>query len=403
MTTRLELVPASVGKRLGAVVLDWLGPVVALTAALAIGVAGIRTSRSNGFIVYDTGLLVLLGSLAAGATLVYVVVLVALEARRGNTIGNQLMGIRSTDAEGYAPGGGAVFLRGLITGGGLVLAGLVSVLVLALGWFGIAVWVLAPLLVIAAAWAVVVVVSNAWDANGKLRGWHDKAAKSLMFDVKEGRNPVATGGIQGPYSFAPVDLPPVQQVASPVAGASTRAPHNPNQWQPPATPAPTQRPPSGMDASGLDASGLGASGLGASGTGVTQQVQHPDDDLDRTQLRSGTSTPPRAAVLRIRIDDGKDIQLDGSALLGRNPEGQAGELIGQLVPVADPGRSISKTHLHLKPENDGVWVTDRNSTNGSALTTPDGVQTRLHPGQPVFVRPGSTVHFGDRTFYVGQA
>ncbi len=50
-----------------------------------------------------------------------------------------------------------------------------------------------------------------------------------------------------------------------------------------------------------------------------------------------------------------------------------------------------------------MWVTDRNSTNGSAVTTPDGIQTALQAGQPAYVRPGSTVHFGDRTFHLGQA
>ena len=82
--------------------------------------------------------------------------------------------------------------------------------------------ILGPLLLVAAVWAVLVVVSNTWDKGGRLRGWHDNAAKTLVFDVKAGRNPITTGGIQGPYSFAPLDLPPVQQVLSPVAGA--RAP-----------------------------------------------------------------------------------------------------------------------------------------------------------------------------------
>ena len=48
-------------------------------------------------------------------------------------------------------------------------------------------------------------------------------------------------------------------------------------------------------------------------------------------------------------------------------------------------------------------MTDRNSTNGSAVTTPDGIRTALAPGEPTHVRPGSTVHFGDRSFYLGQA
>lgn len=42
-------------------------------------------------------------------------------------------------------------------------------------------------------------------------------AKTLVFDVNAGRNPINSGGIRGLYSFAPLDMPPVQPVASPVA------------------------------------------------------------------------------------------------------------------------------------------------------------------------------------------
>jgi predicted component of type VI protein secretion system len=77
--------------------------------------------------------------------------------------------------------------------------------------------------------------------------------------------------------------------------------------------------------------------------------------------------------------------------------------VAQILAIQDPGRSISKTHLHLLSDRDGIWVTDRNSTNGSAVTTPDGIRTPLQAGQPAYVSPGSTVHFGDRTFHLGQA
>jgi pSer/pThr/pTyr-binding forkhead associated (FHA) protein len=117
----------------------------------------------------------------------------------------------------------------------------------------------------------------------------------------------------------------------------------------------------------------------------------------------GQTVPAPVAVLRIRLDDGRDFQLDQSVLIGRNPSGVPGEQVAQLLAVADPGRSISKTHLHLREDNGGAWVTDRNSTNGSAVTTPDGIRTALQAGEPAFVRPGSTVHFGDRTFHLGQA
>ncbi|WP_224091998.1 MULTISPECIES: RDD family protein [unclassified Arthrobacter] len=370
MTAQLELVPASVGKRLGAAVLDWLGPVAVLTTAFALGIAGITQTRRNGFIVYDTALLVLLGSIGLGVTVLYMFVLLGIEARSGNTIGNQLMGIRSSDADGYAPGAGVVFVRGILTGGLLLLAAILGAVLLGVGLLGLVLWIALPLMVLGVVWAVLVVVSSAWDRNGKLRGWHDKAAKSLVFDVHAGRNPVATGGIQGPYSFAPVELPPVQPVVSPVPSMSAAQPVSaPRQVSNP-RPAPVA-------------------------------PAHPDDDVEKTQMRPGTARAE--AVLRIRVDDGQDVELGGTVLVGRNPAPQPGEAAEQLLSVSDPGRSISKTHLHLRVDGDGVWVTDRNSTNGSAVTTPDGLQTRLHPGEAVFVRPGSTVHFGDRSFHLGQA
>jgi len=476
MTTKLELVPASAGKRLGAAVLDWLGPIVVLATTFSLGIAGITQTRKNGFIVYDTGLLVLLGSIGLGVTVVYIFVILGLEAKSGNTVGNKLMGIRSTDADGYAPGAGAVFVRGIITGGVLLVGVLASVILSALGLINLVLWIGLPLMVLGAVWAILVVVSNAWDKEGKLRGWQDKAAKALVFDVNAGRNPVTSGGIQGPYSFAPMNLPPVLPVASPVPGGQANSParvsapvtpdatvrpaaatppaaaqpsHDPNQWRPPAqpripapanstqpnsaqaAPAPADSAPANSapanSAQSVPAAGApfapapqAIPGVGPSAQNVQPNpgaypghsagqgmpplpgsAAHPDDDVERTQMRPGAARA--LAVLRIRVDDGQDVQLGGSVLLGRNPAPQPGETVEQLLPVSDPGRSISKTHLHLRVDGDGVWVTDRNSTNGSAVTTPDGIQTRLHAGEAVLVRPGSTVHFGDRSFHLGQA
>jgi uncharacterized RDD family membrane protein YckC len=412
MPSRLELVPADAGKRFGAAVLDWLPALVVLTVLFAVGFAGITRSQGGGFIVYDTSALVLLGSIGVGLTLVYMGALVLLEARSGVTLGNRLMGIRSTDADGYAPGGGAVFLRGLITGAGILLAVLAAAVLVIFQWFGAAPLVMVPAVFLGSAWAVLVVLSSAWDRNGKLRGWHDTAAKTLVFDVKAGRNPITTGGIQGPYSFAPLDLPPVQQVASPLAGASAGAvpahsaapavADNPNQWQPPAAPRTAEPQPAPVTIQPASFAPPAGAPLPAVRTAPVPAA-HSDDDHDRTQVRGDTRAPVTVALLRIRLDDGRDIELDRTALIGRNPAGHPGEESVQLIPVADPGRSISKTHLHLLAGNGGAWVTDRNSTNGSAVTTPDGIRTALAAGEPTHVRPGSTVHFGDRSFYLGQA
>lgn len=397
MSVNLQLAPATAGKRLGAAVIDWLPPLAVLVVTFAVGFAGITRTRSGGFIVYDTGSLVLFGSIGLAFTLVYTAVFMGLEARTGKTLGNLAMGIRSADNDGYAPGAGAVFLRGLVTGAGILLALLAAILVVVFTWFDAALFILGPLMLAGAAWAVLVVVSNTWDRNGKLRGWHDTLAKTLVFDVKAGRDPITTGGIQGPYSFAPLDLPPVQQVLSPVAGAqapkviNAQAPAGPAAATSATSPAPQPAPVPH------------ATVLPHPAPVAQPGHRHPDDDVERTQVRPGTTGPAPVAVLRIRLDDGRDFQLDRSVLLGRNPVGQAGEQHAQLLAVDDPGRSISKTHLHLLTDGPGIWVTDRNSTNGSAVTTPDGLRTPLPAGVPTFVTPGSSVHFGDRTFYLGQA
>ncbi|MCO4254932.1 RDD family protein [Pseudarthrobacter cellobiosi] len=434
MAANLELVPATAGKRLGAAVLDWLAPVAVLVVTFAIGFAGITRTQSGGFIIYDTSSLVLFGGIGLGLTLVYLAVLVGMEGRSGKTLGNHVMGIRSADKDGYAPGADGVFLRGLITGAGIILTLLAAVAIVIFKWFDVAVFILGPLLMAGAVWAVLVAVSNTWDRNGRLRGWHDTAAKTLVFDVKDGRNPITSGGIQGPYSFAPLDLPPVQQVASPVAGAAkppqvvnAQAPGAQPPWQPwqPAQQSPAQQPapvqpytpqPEAAQPSAAPPPFAPQPDAPPSSTPFQPHVPyaapavpapgaqfHPDDDLDRTQMRGGATHAAPVAVLRIKLDDGRDFQLDRNVLLGRNPLGQAGEQQAQLLAVSDPGRSISKTHLHLLTDGAGIWVTDRNSTNGSAVTTPDGRRRPLQPGVPAFVSPGSTVHFGDRSFHLGQA
>ncbi|HET8878345.1 MAG TPA: RDD family protein [Arthrobacter sp.] len=387
LPNKLELVPAAAQRRLGAAVLDWTGPVAVLVILFVVGFAQVTRTRSGGSIIYNTSSLVLYGGIGLGVAAVYTVVQASIEARSGVTLGNRLLGIRTADADGYAPGGGAVFLRGLITGAGMLLAAIAAVLVVVFQWFAAAQWILGPALVIGAAWAVLVVVSNRWDPNNRLRGWHDAAAKTLVFDVAAGRNPITTGGIEGPYSFAPLDLPPVQQVASPVAGAARLQSAAPT----PAPAAPAPVAPAPIEAV-----------RSTPGNSHAFSV-HPDDDHDRTQVRGDSQAPVTLAMLRIRIDDGREIELERQLLIGRNPAGHPGEESVQLLPVADPGRSISKTHLHLLAGDGGIWVTDRNSTNGSAVTTPDGIRTALAPGTATHVRPGSTVHFGDRSFYLGQA
>lgn len=102
----------------------------------------------------------------------------------------------------------------------------------------------------------------------------------------------------------------------------------------------------------------------------------------------------------LAFDDGQSTVLVQTVLIGRNPAAAPGEGPVALFNVADLGRSVSKTHLAVTIHDGRVWVTDRNSTNGSGITGADGAFRPLDPGAPEPVRFGDTVHFGDRSFEV---
>lgn len=129
-----------------------------------------------------------------------------------------------------------------------------------------------------------------------------------------------------------------------------------------------------------------------------------DDDVERTRLghASRLSVPeverggrvvPRATL---QLWDGRTLTLEGTALVGRNPAPRDGEPDpDQLLAVPDPGRSVSKTHLVLGVDADGVWLRDRNSTNGTVVTLGDGQQILCAPEQKVRVPDRASVAFGD--------
>ncbi|WP_113717220.1 hypothetical protein [Arthrobacter dokdonensis] len=78
-------------------------------------------------------------------------------------------------------------------------------------------------------------------------------------------------------------------------------------------------------------------------------------------------------------------------------------MIEHLVSVRDAGRSVSKTHLPGRPSEEGLWVTDRNSTYGSAVANTAGRPSTLRGDMAARAGIGATVHFGDRSFQVGRA
>lgn len=129
--------------------------------------------------------------------------------------------------------------------------------------------------------------------------------------------------------------------------------------------------------------------------GVPASSMGPQFDPSSTII-----VPKRSAgslQLRAVLDNGTELDLSSVVLVGRDPAPGTGEEGSLLVPVVDPERSVSKTHLRLEMLGGVVLVTDRGSTNGTSLVTADGTVTGIAPGVPTEVPAGCSVRFGART------
>src|SRR5690606_9242235 len=234
--------------------------------------------------------------------------------RRGATLGKALAGLRTVDAESGAPIGlGRTLVRALVVAAGTLVAGVGQLVVLA---------------------------SPLFDASGRRQGWHDKAARALVVDLALGADPArvraaedaATARLDGLLGQVTAVDVPAPAPATPPTVLADRVPRH-------------------------------AVGPVA-----------PDDDVDVTRLtlvRGGRRRTDRTGRVVLRLWDGTELPLTGTALVGRNPAPRAGEPVPErLVAVPDERRSVSKTHLAVGVDGDGAWVRDRGSTNGTVVTLP---------------------------------
>ena len=104
---------------------------------------------------------------------------------------------------------------------------------------------------------------------------------------------------------------------------------------------------------------------------------------------------PVLAVLR--ASDGSSAQLDRPVLIGRAPSTDRSDNRAlRLMTVPSPNHDISRTHLEVAPDGWQIVATDLNSTNGTILIRPGGVdRQQLAAGEPVPVQVGSVVELGD--------
>ena len=130
-------------------------------------------------------------------------------------------------------------------------------------------------------------------------------------------------------------------------------------------------------------------------SGSAPTTSYPeDDDDDRTQLGV------RYDTARVTFDTGVNYPFGGSIVLGRNPVAPASRPTASPVPVDDPDRTVSKTHVVLTATREGVLVEDLHSTGGTVVVRADGQETPVVPGSPVVAAPGDTVRYGQRSVVI---
>jgi len=122
----------------------------------------------------------------------------------------------------------------------------------------------------------------------------------------------------------------------------------------------------------------------------------PPPLLDHAQ--SDTITIRPTVAWRLDLPHGlPSVAVTGTAVLGRNPAAIAAIPDAALVSIADPAKSVSKTHLLVEVDGEGLWITDLDSTNGTVTVSPTGVQLVLEPRVRSRVADGSAVSLGEFT------
>lgn len=121
------------------------------------------------------------------------------------------------------------------------------------------------------------------------------------------------------------------------------------------------------------------------------------DDATRASL--GRRSAP---AWRLALPDGREVLLERTTLVGRDPAAGGQWSDAALLSITDPGKSVSKTHAALELTATGqLLVHDLDSTNGVYLRYPGSAEgseeTEVTSGAPALIEPGVELNFGDFT------
>ncbi|MEP6297799.1 MAG: FHA domain-containing protein [Ilumatobacter sp.] len=95
------------------------------------------------------------------------------------------------------------------------------------------------------------------------------------------------------------------------------------------------------------------------------------------------------------LPDGRRVEIDGDLVLGRAPIAPESSPSARSISLS--AATISKTHVLIGHDADGVWLVDLNSSNGTEVVDAVGTSESAVPGQRLAVPPGSHIRVGTGT------
>ncbi len=139
---------------------------------------------------------------------------------------------------------------------------------------------------------------------------------------------------------------------------------------------------------------IAAEPIAAEPDGPVEPTPVPDEPVaEETRLAPPAGPPSGSRRWALVLPDGTRRSLDGALLLGRDPAGIPDRPDAGLLPVVDPGKTVSKTHALLEPAPGGVRVRELHSTNGVAVDTAAGRRI-IAAGSEAVAPLGATIMLG---------
>jgi uncharacterized RDD family membrane protein YckC len=355
----LGLLPATPGKRSFAFAID-AAVLVLLTMPIVLGAlpiwAGLDFSGFDiAWIVGQPEFLrgLIFYAIGQGLVTIFLLVQLILHGRRGITVGKAAVGLRSVNAATFAkPGFWRMVLRAIVFAAAFTIV----------PYLGAVPFLLSPL----------------WDSERRGRGWLDRIGGNWLIDVRRGIDPFDAKAMR--HARKRLDAPEASVEAAMPSLATGTA------WEA------LSFVPAARSSSGVITP--------PSHDGPREAWEPPEVGSPAPVVPPKTPAPSRPGPVAILVfDDGTRVEIDRSALIGRNPEVQQNGEPRQLVPVADESLQISKTHLEFGIDG-GFWLVDRGSANGTLVTTPAGEELELTAWERMPLPSGSTVDIGGRSFTV---